>query len=63
MALYEVMRMTTELQEIVVTNPTEGKIREEAKRQGMLTMREDGVLKALDGIISINEVLRETEGE
>lgn len=63
MALYEIMRMTKELEEIIVTNPTEGKIREESKRQGMLTLRGDGILKALEGSISINEVLRETEEE
>jgi len=32
-----------------------------AREQGMLTMAQDGVLKALDGITSIEEVFRVTE--
>ena len=59
-ALYEILRMTPELEQIIVTSPTESKIREEAKRQGMVTLRQDGILKVLRGDISINEVLRET---
>lgn len=63
MALYEIMIMTKELEDIIIAGPTESKIRAEAKRQGMLTLRQDGILKALDGIISMSEVLRETEAE
>ncbi len=59
-ALFEILRMTTELEEIVNTTPTEHKILEEAIRQGMITLRQDGILKALKGLISIEEVLRET---
>jgi type II secretory ATPase GspE/PulE/Tfp pilus assembly ATPase PilB-like protein len=40
--------------------PSEAKIFEEAKRQGMLTLRQDGILKVLQGITTIEEVLRET---
>jgi type II secretory ATPase GspE/PulE/Tfp pilus assembly ATPase PilB-like protein len=36
---------------------------QEAKRQGMLTLRQDGVIKALEGIVSIEEVLRITDEE
>ena len=60
LALYEIMRMTPELEQIIVSGPTESRIREEAKRQGMVTLRQDGILKVLRGDISINEVLRET---
>ncbi len=59
-ALFEILRMTPELEEIVNTTPTEHRILEEAKRQGMITLRQDGILKALKGLISIEEVLRET---
>jgi len=37
------------------------KILEEAKNQGMITMKQDGILKVLDGITSIEEVLRVAE--
>ncbi len=59
-ALFEIFEMTPELTEIIGSGSSEGKILAEAKRQGMITLRQDGVLKALQGMISIEEVLRET---
>ena len=59
-ALFEILKMTSELEEIVNTAPTEHKILEEATRQGMITLRQDGILKALQGLVSVEEVLRET---
>lgn len=59
-ALFEAFSMTRELAEIIQTSPTEGKIHDEAARQGMVTMRQDGILKALQGVVGIEEVLRET---
>lgn len=60
MALFEVLQMTPELEKIVNKGATEGEILEEAKRQGMISLRQDGVIKALDGQVSMEEVLRET---
>jgi len=59
-ALFEILAMTPELEEVVNTNPTEHKILEEARRQGMISLRQDGILKALQGLVSIEEVLKET---
>jgi type IV pilus assembly protein PilB len=59
-ALFEVFEMTRELEVIVNADPTEGKIYEEARRQGVITMRQDGIIKALEGTVSIEDVLRET---
>ena len=60
-ALFEVLEMTKELGSIILQNPDSIKIALEAKRQGMLSMEEDGVIKVLDGITSIEEVLRVAE--
>ncbi len=60
--IFEVLKMTPELQEVILRDPAETNILKEAKRQGMVTMRQDGILKVLDGITTIEEVLRETEG-
>lgn len=60
-AIFEILKMTPELQNIINAGFTEAKIAEEAKRQNMITMRQDGILKALNGLISLEEVLRETE--
>jgi len=59
--LFEVLKMTDELGEIILRQPSELKISEEAKRQGMLTMKQDGVLKVLEGNTSVEEVLRVAE--
>jgi type IV pilus assembly protein PilB len=59
-AIFEVLQMTRELADIVNSDLTGSKMLAEAKRQGMVTMREDGVVKALDGLVAIEEVLRET---
>ncbi len=60
--IFEAFMMTPELELIVNDNPSIQRISAEAKRQGMLTLRQDGVIKALEGFFSIEEVLRETEG-
>ncbi|MDP3794949.1 MAG: GspE/PulE family protein [bacterium] len=60
-AVYEALEMTPELEEITVREPNELTITKEAKRQGMVTMRQDGILKALEGWVSLQEVLEATE--
>ncbi len=59
-ALFEVFQMTPELSLIVTEGATETKILAEAKRQETIFLREDGVLKALEGLVSIEEVIKET---
>ncbi len=59
--LFEVLKMTDELGETILRQPSELRIAEEAKRQGMLTMKQDGVLKVLEGLTSVEEVLRVAE--
>lgn len=59
-AIFEVLEMTKELEEIILGKPTETKLLEEARRQGMITMRQDGILKALRGIVGLEEVLGAT---
>ncbi len=60
-ALFEILEMTKELAEIVLHEPSESKIAEEALRQGMITMKQDGILKAMEGITTIQEVIRVAE--
>ncbi|MCD6528406.1 type II/IV secretion system protein [bacterium] len=61
--VFEVLTMTDELADIILKEPSEAKIAQEAKRQGMVTMRQDGIIKVLDGITTIEEVLRVSEEE
>lgn len=57
-AFFEILEVTPQLADIVLKDPTETKIKEEASRQGMITLKQDGLLKALRGVTSISEVLR-----
>ena len=59
-AIYEVMKMTRELENIITSGANEGDVRDEGKRQGMVSLRQDGIIKALEGTVSIEEILRET---
>lgn len=58
--IFEVLEMTPQLKEIISKSPSEAKILEEAKRQKMLTMRQDGFSKVVEGITTLEEVLKET---
>lgn len=59
--IFEILRMTSELERIILEDPSEARINAEAKRQGMITMRQDAMIKALQGLISVEEVFRTTE--
>jgi general secretion pathway protein E len=59
--IYEAFLVTKEMEEIVSTGVTTQKITDQAKKQGMITLRQDGIVKALKGIVSIEEIIRETE--
>lgn len=56
--LYEVMDVTEEIQKLIVAHATSADIQRKAVEQGMITMRQDGYLKALQGITTIEEVNR-----
>lgn len=62
-ALYEVIKMTRPIEQLVTTGASSNAIRDEARNQGALTMRQDGVLKALSGLVLLEEVLKETTEE
>ena len=59
--LYEILSMTDQLSDIVLKEPSGREIVKEAKRQGMITMKQDGILKVLSGVTTIEEVLRVAE--
>lgn len=56
--LYEVMDITEEIQNLIMSHATSAEIQRKAIEQGMITMRQDGYLKALGGITTIEEVNR-----
>ncbi|HET9412270.1 MAG TPA: GspE/PulE family protein [Candidatus Saccharimonadales bacterium] len=56
--LYEVMEVTEEIQNLIVKRATSAEIQKQAIAQGMVPMREDGYLKALTGLTTLEEVNR-----
>ena len=59
MGLYEVFEVTDTIKDLIIKRATSSEIQKAAQaEQGMLTMREDGYLKALDGKTTISEVNR-----
>ena len=56
--LYEVMDVTEEIQNLIVARATSAEIQRKAIEQGMITMRQDGYLKALTGLTTLEEVNR-----
>lgn len=58
LGLYEVMDITEEVQNLIVKRATSAEIQRMAVAQGMVTMRQDGYLKALQGLTTLEEVNR-----
>jgi type IV pilus assembly protein PilB len=59
-ALYEVLAVTPEIRGLVLNSTFAGEIQDVAAKQGMKTLRESGLLKVLQGVTTVEEVLRVT---
>ncbi len=60
--IYEIMAMNNEVEKMILSGKvSEYDMREIAAKNGMITMVQDGLLKAIDGITSIEEVFRVSE--
>ncbi|MBI5723243.1 MAG: Flp pilus assembly complex ATPase component TadA [Planctomycetes bacterium] len=60
MALYEIMIMDDEIRELVMKKASTGAIRERARKRGMRSLRESGLLAIFDGTTTIEEVVAQT---
>jgi len=58
MGIHEVLEMSPTIKDMVMSDKTGDQIQEQAQKEGMLTMIEDGIFKAAQGLTSIEEVLR-----
>jgi type IV pilus assembly protein PilB len=61
-AIYEVMPVTAELRDLMLRNATTAEIRDTATSQGMKTLRQNALQKVVDGVTTVEEVLRVTLG-
>jgi type IV pilus assembly protein PilB len=60
MGIYEVLEMDDEIGKMIISHASTDEIQTVAIKNGMITMQQDGFLKALEGITSVEEVLRVT---
>ncbi|MGH7142475.1 MAG: GspE/PulE family protein [Candidatus Saccharimonadales bacterium] len=58
MGVYETFRVSNEIQDLILKQASSNDIQKLAQTQGMITMRQDGYLKALTGLTTLNEVNR-----
>ena len=58
--IYEVLGLSVQMQKLITANATSDDIQKQAITEGMLTMQSDGIIKALRGDTTVEEVLRVT---
>jgi type IV pilus assembly protein PilB len=61
-AIYEVMPISTEIRDLILRNATTNEIQDAACSQGMKTLRQNALQKVIDGVTTVEEVLRVTLG-
>ena len=54
--IFELFIMTPEMEKLIITSPPESEIQNLARKAGMVTMAEDGVIKIIQGITTLEEV-------
>ena len=60
MGIYEVLKNTSEIQKMIVSNATSEDLQNQSIKQGMVPMQLDGLIKAMLGMTSIDEIIRVT---
>ena len=58
--LYEVMEVDDELRELILVGASALELKKKAIERGMITLRRSGLIKAMNGIVTLEEVARET---
>jgi len=58
--IFEIFTMTPNIEKIILGNISSSGILDTARRDGMISMQEDGILKALNGETSLEEIIRVT---
>jgi len=58
--LYEVLEMSETLRDMILTGASAMELREQAVKEGMITLRRSGCRKVIDGVTNIEEIVRET---
>lgn len=56
MAVFEILKIDRDVEHVILTNPVEEEVYKLARRKGMLTMKEDAILKTIAGKIPFEQV-------
>lgn len=56
--IYEILEVTEKISELILANADTGTIKKQAESQGMFTMMENGLIKAIKGETTLEEILR-----
>lgn len=59
--LYEAILTDEEIEKVILNNPSEREIKKAAKHQGLYTLQEDGIIKVINGVTSLEELERVVE--
>lgn len=57
-AIYEVMPISEKISKLIIEKAAASEIQKQAMEEGMLTMKQDGYVKVLEGITTLDEVIR-----
>ena len=63
MGITEILTFSSQIKELVLARAGEAKIKGAARAEGMKTMREDGLAKAVAGLTTLEEILRVTAAD
>ncbi len=58
--IHEILKISESVKNLIINNSISDDIERQAEKEGMITMFEDGIIKAVQGITSIEEILRVT---
>ena len=61
LAIFEMFEMTGEVENIILHDLSEANLEKETKKQKMISMRNDGILKAVKGVVSLGDVVKVVE--
>lgn len=56
--IFEMVLMNEEIEQLITTNPSERELRKVAQKQGLLEMRQDGIIKVVGHVTSLEELRR-----
>ncbi len=56
--IHEVLKMSATIKDLIMKDATSDAIEAQARKEGMMTMIEDGIFKAVQGLTSVEEILR-----